>query len=191
MTFNESFITKETNDKQEAIVEALEWFQQEEKEIYQDIDNKELASNENTEAISLEYINNREKTDKQKIQEIQEFNTILKNIVEKWEKTIIKWPYKVQTKFGFWDWGSRWDISFVKNNKEVFSYHYSFEEGRIPREVWVVMKIDWKLLSYNTNNNDNKWTYNNYTALTQAKIYKKEIDKLLYPNTQQKKVGKK
>lgn len=55
MAFNESFVTKETNDKQEAIAEALQWFQQEEKEIFQEIENKNLATNENTEKESLNY----------------------------------------------------------------------------------------------------------------------------------------
>ena len=185
MSFKESF---ETVSKDEALSEVISELQLQEKTILDTIDEdtKAQATNENTEAISLEYINNKEKTDKQKLQDIQEFNISLKNIVEKWDKTITKSPYKLQTNFGFWDWGSRWDISLVKNNKEILSYHYSFEEGRKPREVWVTIKVDWKIITYNTNYNSNKWVFDNYDSLAKAKEYQKIVQELISSKSKKK-----
>jgi hypothetical protein len=182
MVFGESF---ESISKKEALSEVISELQSQEKTILDSIDEetKEQATNENTEAISLEYINNKEKSDVQKRQEIKEFHISLKNIVEKWDKTITKSPYKLQTNFGFWDWGSRWDISLVKNNKEILSYHYSFEEGRKPREVWVTIKVDWKIISYNSNYTEfwstSKPIYSNYESLSKAKEYQKIIQELI------------
>ena len=56
MAFNESFVAKETNDKQEAIAEALQWFQQEEKNLYNDVENREEASESNTKKLYYEQL---------------------------------------------------------------------------------------------------------------------------------------
>ncbi len=185
MVFGESF---ETVSKEEALNEVISEKQSQEKTILDSIDEdtKEEATNENTEAISLEYINNKEKSDKEKMKDIQEFNANMIDIVNQWDKTIIKAPYKLQTEFAFWDWWSRWDISLTKNNKETLSYHYSFESGRKPREIWVTIKVDWKIISYNTDYNSNKWVFDNYDSLAKAKEYQKIVQELISSKSKKK-----
>lgn len=133
----------------------------------------------------VEKLENKEKlSDKEKLKQVQNFVKDMNDLWFKaWDQKIAKWTTKLETQSLRWDWSSFIRISLTKNWKELFKYDMNasmfHKENWKERPVWVTMKVDWKILSYSWDENNEHWIYNNYELLDKASQYKKEIKSML------------
>lgn len=136
----------------------------------------------------------KEKSDSQKLKEIQGFVENMNDFWLRWDndETISIWDNKLKIDGFVWDGWSFVKIILSKNWKETFNYNMNYDmfhdnkdiywNKTEDRPVWVTMKIDWKILSYSWDFSNKHWIFKNYELLNKAKEYQKEIISMMTKN---------
>ena len=128
-----------------------------------------------------------ELSNKEKLSQVQDFVEKTNQIwFDYWETNIKKDNTDLKIESIRWDWASSVKISLSKQWKEVFDYEMNadmfYKDKWEKRPVWVLMQIDWKTMSYNGDENNEKWEFKNHELLKKAESYKQEIEKLIFQN---------